>query len=63
MTSLVNDGKGGMTVDVSAAFARAKSAQSAWAGLPWCERGRLLRKLAARARSDDELARTISSET
>jgi succinate-semialdehyde dehydrogenase/glutarate-semialdehyde dehydrogenase len=57
------DGKGGMTVDVSAAFARAKSAQSGWAGLPWCERGRLLRKLAARARSDDELARTISTET
>jgi succinate-semialdehyde dehydrogenase/glutarate-semialdehyde dehydrogenase len=48
---------------VEAVTARARSAQPAWAHLGMKERGRLLRRLAARARRDGELARCISAET
>lgn len=57
------DGKDGACADVAAAVAEARTAQPKWAGLAFRERGRLLRRLAARARADEELARVISSET
>lgn len=55
-------GEGGTTADVNDAVARARAAQPSWAGLPWRERGRPMRRLAARARADEELAQLISSE-
>jgi acyl-CoA reductase-like NAD-dependent aldehyde dehydrogenase len=48
---------------VAAAVARARRVQPAWAERSLRERGRALRALAARARADEELARTISEET
>jgi len=57
------DGKDGACADVAAAVAEARAAQPNWAGLAFRERGRLLRRLAARARADEALAGIISSET
>jgi acyl-CoA reductase-like NAD-dependent aldehyde dehydrogenase len=49
--------------DVQAIVARARAAQVGWANRTFRERGRLLRRLAARLRSDDELVRLICVET
>lgn len=54
---------GSTTGDIDEAVAKARAAQTVWAGVPSHERGRLLRRLAARLRADDELARILSSET
>jgi acyl-CoA reductase-like NAD-dependent aldehyde dehydrogenase len=48
---------------VDAVVARARAAQQSWARLGLRARGRALRALAVRARSDAELARVISAET
>ena len=56
-------GEGGIAADVGAAVARARNAQPGWVALSFRERGRALRVLAVMVRQDEELARTISSET
>ena len=48
---------------VQAAIAKGRAAQAGWARLSFRERGRVLRRLAARLRSDEELVRLISAET
>ena len=48
---------------VDAAIARARQAQAGWSLLSFRERGRALRRLAAWARDDAELACIISEET
>lgn len=55
--------QGGIAASIEAAAVRARAAQPAWSALSFRERGRALRDLSVRARSDAELARTISSET
>jgi acyl-CoA reductase-like NAD-dependent aldehyde dehydrogenase len=57
------DGKDGVSADIAAAVAEARAAQPNWAGLGFRERGLLLRRLATRARADEELARIVSVET
>ena len=49
--------------DVQALVDKARAAQPGWARLSRKERGRVLRRLAARLRADDELVRLISAET
>jgi succinate-semialdehyde dehydrogenase / glutarate-semialdehyde dehydrogenase len=59
----MTDTQGDSREIVTAAIARAREAQVAWARLSVRERGRGLRRLAARARADEELALTICAET
>lgn len=54
---------GASIADVETAVSRARSAQPIWRRLSVAQRGRALRRLAARARADAELAQTISLET
>ncbi len=49
--------------DVTAAVQRARAAQPAWAALPTRERGRALRRLAARLLGDEELIETLVAES
>jgi acyl-CoA reductase-like NAD-dependent aldehyde dehydrogenase len=49
--------------NVQAVVAKGRAAQAGWACLSFRERARVLRRLAARLRSDDELVRLISAET
>jgi acyl-CoA reductase-like NAD-dependent aldehyde dehydrogenase len=49
--------------EVEAAVARARRAQPAWAALPLRQRGRALRRLAARLMQDEEIVTTIIAET
>ena len=57
------NGDGLATAHVALAVTRARGAQPGWSRLPIRERGRALRKLAARARADGELAQLIATET
>ncbi len=59
----MDDGKLGASAEVGTAVAQARAAQPGWEALTFRKRGSLLRRLAARARADEELAATISSET
>ena len=57
------NGGGRATADVDTAVAHARGAQPGWSRLSLRERGRALRKLAALARADEELAQLIQAET
>lgn len=59
----MRDSEGDSRELVDAAMARARQAQAGWSLLSFRERGRALRRLAAWARDDAELACIISEET
>ena len=61
MTDDKNDG--GSSVDIASLVARARDAHRDWDRCSFADRGKALRTLVSRARDDEELSRTISSET
>jgi acyl-CoA reductase-like NAD-dependent aldehyde dehydrogenase len=54
---------GEKTQDIDVLAARSRAAQVGWARLSMRERGKALKRLASRLRSDEELVRLISAET